>query len=91
MILDMLGRILHLIYICMIYCWYNVISLTVALTGIIMFIVATVMKRRRLLTDKETGLEENDGDHAKLMRIFRRVFVCIFIILLWYDYAILRL
>ena len=89
MILDLLDRILNSIGLCILLCCYNVISLTVVLTGIIMFIVATVMKRRRLLTDKETGLEENNGDHAKLMRIFRRVFVCIFIILLWYDYAIL--
>ena len=53
-----------------------------------MFIVVTVMKRKQLIADKETGLEESD--QIKIMRIFKRIFVCIFIIriILWFCYVI---
>ena len=67
---------------------FVIIPKTVIMTGIIMFIVVTVMKRKQLIADKETGLEESD--QIKIMRIFKRIFVCIFIIriILWFCYVI---
>ena len=75
----------EILYIGMPVCLFVIIPGTVVITGIVMFIVVTIMKRKQLIADKKTGLEESGSDQIKIMRIFKRVFVCIFIIgiMLW--------
>ena len=76
---------LAILDICIPFCLFVIVPGTVVITGIVMFIVVTVMKRKQLIADKETGLEENGSDQMKIMRIFKRIFVCILIIgiMLW--------
>ena len=76
---------LAILDICIPFCLFVIVPGTVVITGIVMFIVVTIMKRKRLIADKETGLEENGSDQMKIMRIFKGIFVCIFMsgIVLW--------